>query len=168
MGKNRKSGQLTFISLSSHLTPHCICHLIFTPCYSNLPNKHTGTITKTLVDVLWIFLSSENYFNWLTWFLVLLRTEGQESSQSIEILFTDQKYSQNIDQGFFLWNSVKIPAHLFHTLQIIGKAEALLKTIFWLIWRPAKKETVNIKSHCFIPQGQPHVIVVELMGGASS
>ena len=65
--------------------------------YSNLPNKCTDSITefweKTLFDVSRLFLVSENYFNWLTRFLVLLHTEGQESSQSIEIIFTGQKYS---------------------------------------------------------------------------
>ena len=77
----------------------------FPRTYSNLPNKHTGTITefweKTLIDVSRLFLASENYFNWLHWFLVLLRTERQESSQSIEMIFTAQKSSQNINQGFF-------------------------------------------------------------------
>ena len=63
--------------------------------YSNLPKKRTGTITefweKTLIDVSRLFLASENYFDWLTWFLVLLRTERQESRQSIEMIFTAQK-----------------------------------------------------------------------------
>ena len=62
---------------------------------SNLPNKRIGIFTafreKTLIDVLWLFLASKNYFNWLTWFLVLLRTERQESRKSIEIIFTAQK-----------------------------------------------------------------------------
>ena len=60
-----------------------------------LHNKRTGTINefwiKTLLDVLWLFLTSENYFNWLTWCLVLLRTGRQESRQSIEIISTCQK-----------------------------------------------------------------------------
>ena len=59
-----------------------------------LPNKHTGTLTefweKTLINVLRLFLASKNYFNWLTWFLLLLHTERQESRQSIEIIFTAQ------------------------------------------------------------------------------
>ena len=46
---------------------------------------------KTSIDVSWLFLASENHFNWLTWFLVLLHTERQESRQSIEIIFTAQK-----------------------------------------------------------------------------
>ena len=38
--------------------------------------------------------------DWLdSWFYFC--SEGQESSQSIEIVFTSQKYSQTIDQGFF-------------------------------------------------------------------
>ena len=72
---------------------------------SNLPNKYTDLITevweKTLIDVLWIFLVSENYIAWLTWFLVFTSYRGyQELSQSSKIIFTSQKYSQNIDQGF--------------------------------------------------------------------
>ena len=38
-------------------------------------NVRTGTITefweKTLIDVLWLFFSRKNYFNWLPWFLAL-------------------------------------------------------------------------------------------------
>ena len=66
------------------------CNLPF--YYSNLPNKRTSTLTefweKTLIDVSQLFLASENYFDWLTWFLVLLRTEHQESRQSIEWVVT--------------------------------------------------------------------------------
>ena len=43
--------------------------------YSDLPNKRTSTIAefweKTLTNVLWLFLASKNYFNWLPWFLAL-------------------------------------------------------------------------------------------------
>ena len=47
--------------------------------YSNPPNKHTAVWLpnfekKTLIDVLRLFLASENYFDWLTWLLVLLHT----------------------------------------------------------------------------------------------
>ena len=67
------------------------CFYICVSPVCNLPKNCTDMITefweKTLINVSRLFLTSENYFNWLTWFLVLLRTERQESRQSIEIIF---------------------------------------------------------------------------------
>ena len=57
----------------------------------NIPVRITEFWEKTLTKVLWLFLISENDFDWLTKCLVLLCTEGQESSQSSKIIFTDQK-----------------------------------------------------------------------------
>ena len=91
--------------------PQCYIHfnfryqMVWIIPLSNLPNNCADLITevweKTLIDVLWIFLVSENYIAWLTWFLVFTSYRGyQELSQSSKIIFTSQKYSQNIDQGF--------------------------------------------------------------------
>ena len=64
----------------------------FTLLYQiNVPVRIIEFWKITLNKVLWLFLISENDSNLLTEYLVLLRTEGQESSQSIEIIFTDQK-----------------------------------------------------------------------------
>ena len=43
--------------------------------------------------------------------------QNQESSQSIEIIFTAQKYLQNIDQGFFPLNSEIVSGRLFGRLK---------------------------------------------------
>ena len=37
----------------------------------NVPVRLQYFETKTLIDVLWLFLSSENDFDWLTWYLAL-------------------------------------------------------------------------------------------------
>ena len=43
-----------------------------TPTYQiNVPVRLLHFETKTLINVLWIFLNSENYFNWWTWLLAL-------------------------------------------------------------------------------------------------
>ena len=57
---------------------HSVSHILLTlferseTAYCSLPNKHTGMINdscdKTLINVLWLFLTSENYFDWLTLF----------------------------------------------------------------------------------------------------
>ena len=59
--------------------------LIIKAKYSNLPNK------RTLTKVLWLFLISENDFDWLVGYLSLLYTEGKESSQSMNIILPAQK-----------------------------------------------------------------------------
>ena len=77
--------------------PNIQAHFAYTAeeAYSNVPNKRTGKNTvfweKTLIDVLWLFLTSENYLDWLTWLLALCMKQNQDSSQSMEIIFTGQK-----------------------------------------------------------------------------
>ena len=60
--------------------------------YSNLPNKRIGTISnffqKLRSKFLFIFFFRENYFYWVSWFLVLLHTKCQVSTKSIKIFFT--------------------------------------------------------------------------------
>ena len=50
--------------------PSKYCDLLFTLFYQiNVPVRIIEFWEKTLTKVLWLFLISENYFAWLTWFL---------------------------------------------------------------------------------------------------
>ena len=75
-----------YLSLLSN-QPFFVLHSIKQTYRLELPKFEKKTLTK----VLWLFLISKNDFDWLVGYLILLRTEGQESSQSMKIILPAQK-----------------------------------------------------------------------------